>query len=287
MMTTQVSAQGVVNGYQMDSTYTVNTVGERYDKTVFEYDKNGNCTTEYEYSYFDSTEGYLSDKTITTYNEKNGVTGEESYSYEDGVATLEARTECSDFNADGQPTVMINYGIDDEAPEAGLQPQSKYVIAKFDGIAPVDAKIYQYDEGEWTEMGSMHFDYTSWGGVSKETTTFSFMGMALNETTTYEYDSHHNVTKEVSASDFGGGSTAEYVNSYDDRDLMVSRTEAYDGEPSFVSHFFWSKPGQNSIDAITAMRQAMRSCYDLKGRLHEQPQRSGVYILNGKKRLVK
>lgn len=292
MLATGANAQNVVNGYRLDSTYTVlNSTGYRTFKNVFTYDEANKPLVNYEYDYTDGVTATLATKLVSTYNEKGWLTLDETFESPFDAQSVIERTEYSQHNANGQPTVYVNYEIDEENPGT-LVPTMKVVVTKFHGDMLEDADVYGYEDGEWSKMAVMHVDFNSWGGVAKETQTISMYGMEFSTETAFEYDSRHNVTKETSSGAMGNSVTT-YENSYDSRDLLKSRVVTVEGsDGTSTDFFFWSKGGSANVNPIDLAKKMQEAVYDLGGRrmqgdVKQGAVKQGVYVVNGKKTFVK
>lgn len=318
MFATSASAQATENGYVLDSTYTTNASDARMSKEVFEYNDTQQPTASYSYTYYDQTGALTSTaapsgKTLTTYDDQGRPTKEEDYVYENNDWTKTSLMEYSEFNAEGNPTVIVIYELDDENPAAGLQPSVKYVVTKYNGKEMEDANMYMNEGGEWLNVGTYHNDFNDWGGVTKTTTIYNMMGYQFSTESTYEYDSEHRLVKETSQDMMGGLNITTYewdshgystketytiaeggnhvstfVNEYDGNGNIAKRAETPDYGEKTTEYYFWSKNGATGISSLRLNDQLKGIYYDLNGRrMNGTPTQKGVYILDGKKTLVK
>lgn len=287
MMMSSVLAQSV-EGYHLDSTYVENSFGQRTGKTVYEYNAAGKETVSYEYGYAGTQTGQLIGKTETTYNNSGVQTEEKTYEYINNSWELTSQTVYSEFNSAGLPTVAITKEKDDENPSAGLQPTTKLVYKAYYGTEPQDFEMYAWDGTEWMLSATAHIDFTSWGGVAKETMTMSFYGMSMTQTSTFEYDDHHMPIKMTSESSMMGNMEYTYTNTYDDKGLVTKVVETNSTSGSLTTFYFWSPNNSAGVNTVQHARQTVNGFYDMNGRHFDgSPKQKGIFIVNGQKVIVK
>ena len=287
MFMTSAYAYTGEGGLVLDSTYTTDVDGVRLSKDVYEYNSAKQETAVYTYDYF-SLDGSprLSGKDLITYDAQGRRVKDEEYDINGEEATLSQVTEYTDFDALGRAQLYIVKAIDEENPSAGLQEAERYIIKSFYGDTEsfVDAEITT-TSGGMTMSGTIHCDYASNGTLSKYSMTVSFMGYAIESVTTFEYDSHYQVTKEVSITPYAK-IVSTYENAYyDDGNLKrVKSTDTTDAGTSVtISYYFWGQGNSAGLTPATLSRQIQR-CFDLNGRSYQGiPDGKGLYILNGKK----
>ena len=273
------------NGALLDSTYTVDAAGSRMSKTVSEYDASGKPTVEYYYGYMSGKE-LLSGKSVSEYDAEGRCVKTNDYEYQDGDYVLQGYLEMSEFDAEGRATILTEYGIDDENPAAGIQPSSKTVVKKFNGLNYEDADLYSWNGSDWELYSTTHYDYNDSGLPVKMTMSISIMGMTITNTGTMEYDDHGQILKSESSSSFGVSTTQEYVNSYDADGNLIKQIIKTMGIET-TTFLFWSKGGSAAINQVAAQSTAPSVYYDLNGRRLPGKPEKGLYILNGRKVFVR
>ena len=284
MMMTGALAQSV-EGYHLDSIY-VETGGERTSKTVYEYNAAGQQAVSYDYSYTSQVE-QLVGKTENSYNDNGVQTEDKYYDYDGANWVLSSHTVYSEFNSAGLPTVAITSELNDENPSAGLLPTTKQLFKAYYGNQPQDVELYAWTGADWMLSATMHFDFTSWGGIDKETMTISMFGMTMTQTSTYEYDDHHMPVKLTTESNMMGTMVYIYINTYDSNGLPTKVvTQGVGGDLS--TYYFWSPNGSANINTLEHARQMVNGFYDLNGRFYNgTPDQRGLYIVNGRKVIVR
>ena len=169
--------------------------GEDYEN--FKYDKNGNLiekTTNYYYSLFDSK---LTNTYKYTYDERNRVSVMEVWS----IAYSQTKYQYNEFDS---VSVMTTYNSEGKA---------------------ITENTYEYDSNKRLSKEIEHvlymgpdygyvYEYSYSGNtVTKATTDLKFG--TLDNTTVYEYDSHHNLVKSSKTSTVTGTTTVYDDNTYD------------------------------------------------------------------------
>lgn len=282
VLATTASAQDFYSqaGYQLDSLYSVGATGERLSKTVNEYDAQGRATVDYGYTYVGGVET-LSTKGVANYDDQGRSVKIEEFEYQNGGFVLTGYTENSEFDAEKRPTVMTEYGIDDENPAAGIQLLSKTVITKYNGLNPEDMELYAWNGAGWDLYATGHSDYNAQGLPVKTTTSMSIMGMTYATTITMEYDDHWQIVKSVTESGFGMNTVQEYVNSYDANGNLIKQNTSTMGV-EVTMFLFWSKGGTTGL-LKQLLDESSSAYYDLNGRrLNGKPQQKGIYVHQGK-----
>ncbi|MBR1389046.1 MAG: hypothetical protein IJ569_05440 [Prevotella sp.] len=273
------------NGALLDSTYSVGADGARMSKTICEYDAKGNITVEYTYDYTGGKE-QLSMKSEAEYDDQGRCVKTVNYEYQNGEFVLYGYEEMSDFDSEGRATVIIEYGTDEENPSAGIQPEAKTVVKKYNQLAMEDVELYSWSGSDWQLYSTNHSDFNDQGLPIKTTSTMSMMGMTFTNTVTMEYDDHGQVLRSETSSGFGVNTTQEYENSYDADGNLIKQTCKTMGIETTM-FLFWSKGGSAGIGRVQAA-DGSTVYYDLNGRrLNGKPQQKGLYIRNGKKVMIR
>ena len=259
MMMMAASAQTVVNGFKQDSIIVKTELGDYSKKTVYEYNADGQCTTSYGYAYQGGA--YVLDgKTVNTFDEQGRATKSESFTNAGGELTMTSYTDYSDYNADGIPTVEIDYQLDDQNPAAGLQPYQKRVTDEYSNDVPV-----------------------------KITSETSIMGMNMTVVTDLEYDEHNMPIKATQTNSLMASENVitTYVNTYNADGLptnIVSTTTTMGMASVIDTDYYWS--ATTGIAPILSGKQDNGKYYDLNGRSIANPAH-GLYIHNGRKVVIK
>ena len=287
MMMMAASAQTVVNGFKQDSIIAKIDIGGTTSKTVYEYNADGKCTVSYGYIYQGGA--YVMDtKTVNTFDEQGRVTKSETFTNYNGESALSSYTEFSDFNAEGYPTVQVDYQLDDQNPDAGIQPFTKTVTAQFYGAQPAHQIIYQNLAGTWSQFQEITTEYSNDVPV-KITMETGVMGMSMTVVTDIEYDGHNMPIKATQTNSLmpSENVTTTYVNTYNADGLptnIVSTTTTMGMGSVIVTDYYWS--ATTGIAPIVSGKQDNGKYYDLNGRRIANPAH-GLYIHNGRKVVIK
>ena len=287
MMMMAASAQTVVNGFKQDSIIAKIDIGGTTSKTVYEYNADGKCTVSYGYIYQGGA--YVMDtKTVNTFDEQGRVTKSETFTNYNGESALTSYTEFSDFNAEGYPTVQVDYQLDDQNPDAGILPFTKTVTDQFYGAQPAHQIIYQNLAGTWSQFQEVTTEYSNDVPV-KITMETGVMGMSMTVVTELEYDSHNMPTKSTQTNSLmpSENVVTTYVNTYDDNGLPTMVMTVVSGMGmgmTMVSYYYWSTT--SGIAPIIGSKQDNGKFFDLNGRRVDNPAR-GLYIHNGRKVVIK
>ena len=294
LMSTAFAEVGV-NGLVLDSTYTTYQDGIRIGKTVYEYNSKKQVTAIYDYGY-DGDIATLTSRTVNTYNGNDQLLKQESYELMEEDFVLASVIEYSNWDEkSNEPGGYIYYALDEEDPAAGLQLSIKQE-AFFDSEGkPVDYHIYQWDAeiGDWTLSAKGQISYNDQGQISELFTSMDYEGFSVQNTATYEYDSHGSLTKETTTQTLNGypmGSTVySYVNEYyDDGNLKTVTETPDDSELSTIEYYFWGKGNTTRVNTIEDALRKTGIYFDLSGRSYNgTPTEPGIYIIGNRKVVVK
>ncbi len=281
------SAQTVANGFKQDSIIVKTELGDYSMKTVYEYNADGQCTLSYGYAYQGGA-FVLDGKTEIMFDEQGRMTKSESFTNVGGEYTLTSYTEYSDFNAEGLPTVEIDYQLDDQNPAAGIQPYQKRVIDQFYGTQPAHEIVYQNLAGTWSQFQEITTEYSNDVPV-KITIETGVMGMSMTVVTELEYDDHNMPVKSTQTNSLMPSENVitTYVNTYNADGLptnIVTTTTAMGMATVVVTGYYWS--ATTGIAPIVSGKQDNGKYYDLNGRRIASPAH-GLYIHNGRNVVVK
>jgi hypothetical protein len=287
MMMMAASAQTVANGFKQDSIIVKTELGDYSMKTVYEYNADGQCTLSYGYAYQGGA-FVLDGKTEIMFDEQGRMTKSESFTNVGGEYTLTSYTEYSDFNAEGLPTVEIDYQLDDQNPAAGIQPYQKRVIDQFYGTQPAHEIVYQNLAGTWSQFQEITTEYSNDVPV-KITIETGVMGMSMTVVTELEYDDHNMPVKSTQTNSLMPSENVitTYVNTYNADGLptnIVTTTTAMGMAAVIDTDYYWS--ATTGIAPIISSKQDNGKYYDLNGRRIANPAH-GLYIHNGRKVIVK
>ena len=301
MLFVTANAQNGADGYVLDSTYTTDLSGARWSKTVNEYNDKKQLVVSYDYSYLNGVE-QLSEKTLTIYDDNGKLAKQESYDYVNGEPTLVYVEEAQEYNGDGEITVITTKGIDDENPAAGLQNGAKLVAVEFDGKRVAKYDYYVWEGNDWELIGYYKFLRNADGTLKQEIISWEsfYEGLGTFDVwmvTTFEYDNHKNVTKETEETSIPmyeyvlSSSETNYKNEYDAAGNPIKITSSKvseEGISSDIEHLFWSTSGTTSVDLLAKVRKLSKGIYDYNGlKLQSLPTKKGLYIVDGKKVMIK
>ena len=271
--------------WQLDSMYTIDKEsGERMYTEVYEYNSDGSLAVLYsdskDYDYLYNQ--YVTERTKTYVTYDNGrVAKIESFLLKGNDWVIMAKAELSDYDTNGKPCTVIYYEADED-DEGQMLPSAKWVVTKWGSMEPADYELFQPDFGEWVLYNKTVSELNDKGIVTKQTSTTQGVGIEYVSTTTYEYDDHGYMIKQVNTSDFGS-SEDTFVNVYDANDNILTSTEFDDGKEDQTNYYFWSKGGKSAINGLKLLK-ADGQWFDLSGRrLNGQPSKKGIFIQNGKK----
>ncbi len=280
-----ISASAQVEGFRLDSLYQTDATGARVSKSVNEYGTDGKITTVYGYIYINGAE-QLSSKSVSVLDDKGREIKDETYELQGGEYVLTGYTEYSEFDSENRATVNIGYAISDDAPAAGIQPQDKTVIKKFNGLNPEDVELYSWSGSEWVLVSTSHYDFNAKGLPVSITMTMSIMGMTMTNTGTMEYDDHGQIIKSVSSTS-GIEMVQEYKNTYDNDGNLIKQSINTMGV-EMTMYMFYSKIGTSNVSSQLYNIPSASQWFDLNGRrLNGKPVSKGVYINNGQKIFIK
>ena len=284
MFALTASAQGQSkyfhNGWRLDSLVTVADDGY-YMREVYSYDASGLLTSIYGEEF--NGEVLFTSKSVMTYNEQGMTKSQDLYRLVDGEFLLLARSEVTEYSAEnGMPMVILSSSAGN-TPGSELLPLTKTVITKFNGLNFAEEELYTWLGGDWTKSGFSTAEYNDQGLIVKLVEGVSYMGYETTSETTYEYDAHGYVTKDVYNSALGIPSTITYTNEYDANDNLSMVTLVHDEFYTKRTHYYWSLGQGTAIQGIKAAGTDSR-WYDLNGRrLPARPTQKGIFIRNGKK----
>ncbi|MBO6078622.1 MAG: hypothetical protein J6P66_07720 [Bacteroidaceae bacterium] len=292
-----------LNGLVLDSTYTTSADGTRTFKSVFFYNSNKDLTSMESYDYDENMSAFLSTRAEITYQNDGYIESEIFYDKDEetGEFVMTSKYVFSEWNEiNKEPGVSIIYVLDEDNPEAGLQPAGKQEIFFNDNGLPLDYHLYELNENDdWELAGKGHLEYNEDGVlVSDEgSMTMEVEGETYNyqTMTTYEYDGHGNVSKEITTTKmFGmvmGTTTIIYENEYyDDGNLKMIKSDTDRGYAEHeieFEYYFWGNGNTTLIRSIEAAKKLAGIYFDLSGRRHQgTPTEKGIYIIEGRKVIV-
>jgi len=275
----QSQSQYYHGDWHLDSLVSVDDDGY-YFREVYSYNDAGLLTTILSKEFNGEVVKFT--KSEMTYNEQGITKLQDQFRLVDGDYVLMSRSEVTEYSPEnGMPMVVISSSAG-STPGAELKPVSKTVVTKFHGNNFEEKELYEWHNGDWKKTGYTTAEYNDRDLMVKLVEVTSYMGTEMNSETTYEYDSHGNVTKDVYTS-MDIPFTITYTNEYDANDNLSMVTSEYDGLYSMRSYYFWSL-GEGTGMRVMMVSEPDAQWYDLNGcRLTGRPSQKGIFIRDGKK----
>ena len=289
----------------IDSICTARDDGLRQNKAIYVYNDSKQNTDVYNYYYFDLKnssipldEPMLTRHTVLSYDERGVLQKEMQYSYEEkNEGTLVSISEFTEWNEQAQQyAVITSHRTDELEDNSELKPRQKLVITKFHGtVGPEELELYNMDNNDWILMGKVVYEYDGADHSVKETMDMGGAKMV----TSYEYDDHDNVTKstvEIVQSVWGAETVTyqnevTYANTYYDDGHLRQVVTTENGTLRQTDDYYWGQGAKDptAIKPTTIMNsQLLERVFTLSGsRVNGQPTRPGIYIVNGKKIVIK
>ena len=283
MLALTANAQQNYHGeWRLDSVITVMPDGSFDSREDYRYNTAGQCVTIYG---MEMDNGALyTFKTDMTYNEQGMTKSQDMYQLIGGDAWgLISKSEVTEYSPEnGLPMVVESSRIDETNPAAGVVLTSKSVITKYHGNNFAEEEVWVWLGGEWQKNITTTAEYNEKDQMVKMVAEMSYMGFSLTTETTYEYESHGNVSKESVLSYLGDASVTTYEYEYDAND-NIAKVTTKTGFETTISYYYWSRGGSANVQGMTAVGTDS-PWYDLSGRrLNGQPTQKGIFIHNGKK----
>ena len=288
-----------VGGLVLDSIYTTDSKEVRSMKYVYEYTEAKLPKVMWSLAYFDDNNSPIDEprtvgRDTYTYDEQNRQQKRESYKESNGELRLSYIEEIAEYDAEtGLPALVYAYSVDQDDPDAKPQLVQKAVTKKYHGSAGMEeVEVYQMQDGEWTLMGSIHYDYDEDGHLTRD--VMSVAGLEL--VTDYEYDTHGHMTRKVvkQQTEIVGVmyeiSSIEmtFANDYYDDGNLKTSAEYDDGAFIETSHYFWGDGVSTAIRQMESALETTNQFFDLNGMVKNgKPSRKGLYIYKGKKVMIK
>ncbi len=290
----------------IDSICTAGSDGLRQEKEIYVYNDNMQNTDIYTYYYFDLEnnsihldEPILTHHTVRTYNEHGVVKKEERYSYEEkNKVVLTYVGELSEWNDQAQQySVITTYTTNELDDNPELKPRQKGVITKFHGtVGPEELQLYGMGDNDWVLMANVVYEYDEADRSVKE--TMNMNGAKI--VTSYEYDDHGNTTKTTTdqLSEMFGVETVvnhnevTYANAYYDDGHLRQVVSTENGTVMQTEDYYWGHGAKDPAAIISPKTilnsQVLERVFTLSGmHVNGQPTRPGIYIVNGKKTVIK
>lgn len=271
--------------WRLDSIIVEDDAQVRLSKTWYEYNSKQQVESEFETDYEDGEE--VTYRTVYTYD-KNGQIKFIQMA-QNGKIIQELEVTATD-PATGLPTVYIIKAIDNFSEVLSLNSKLELIYSNGQLVETKDYRYAGQNKGQdvFNLLTYTLHTYNDKNQMVEEKLILCRDGKEIDyRTTTYEYDDHGNVTKEVVENYMGDLSTTNYTNTYDENgNLKKVRTTAA-GASATNELYFWSKFPSSGINGVK-VKKVLSDWYDLNGkRLNGKPTTKGVFIQNGKKVMVK
>lgn len=276
MMTLGASAQ---KEWRLDSIIVEDDAQVRLSKTWYEYNSKQQVESEFETDYEDGEEVIY--RTVYTYDNNGQMQLIQMLLDEKVFQKLEVTATDP---ATGLPTAYVIWTTDNF--QETLAIYCKYEISYKNGLE--DKSIfYEWDGLGYNPIYYTVFKYDNKNQVVEETLILYYEGAEYEyRVTTYEYDDHGNVTKEVMENIMGDLSTTNYANTYDENGNLKKVRTTVAGASATNELYFWSKFPASGINGVK-VKKMISDWYDLNGkRLNGKPTTKGVFIQNGKKVMI-
>ena len=265
--------------WRLDSIIVEDDAQVRLSKTRYEYNSKQQVESEFETDYEDGEEVLY--RTAYTYDNNGQIKFIQMA--QNGKIIQELEVTATD-PATGLPTTYVISTTDNF--QETLAVYCKYEISYKNGLE--DKSIfYEWDGMGYNPIYYTVFKYDDKNQVVEEMLILYYEGDEfVYRITTYAYDDHGNVTKEVVEDIYGNLSTTNYTNTYDENgNLKKVRTTAA-GASATNELYFWSKFPASGINGVK-VKKVLSDWYDLNGkRLNGKPTTKGVFIQNGKKVMI-
>lgn len=287
----------------LDSICFAGTDGIKESKDVYLYNDKRQNTDLYSYLYHSLGENpVLLDEPILygymhrDFDERGVIQRSDIYSYqEDGPLYLSLVEEASEWNDEAQQYAVVT-GYSSESPDEELALSRKSVITQFHGtIGPERREFYNWKNDEWDLFVINTFEYDEADRIIENTAYYVSQGYFTSGT--YEYDDHGNrthATVEMKMTLMGTETTlntyeATYENDYYDDGHLRQVVTIKDGAVTAIETYYWGKGVTTAIsEPVASSSEAPQRIVTLSGQvLNHQPTQPGIYIVNGKKIVVK
>lgn len=268
--------------WRLDSVITVLPNGSFDSRQDYRYNAAGQCVTIFDQEMDGETLNIF--KTDMTYNEQGMTKTQDMFQLIGGDAWgLIAKSEVTEYSPEnGMPMVVESSRIDETNPAAGVVLASKSVITKYHGYNFAEEEVYVWLGGEWQKNIMNTAEFNEKDQMVRMVAEMSYMGFSLTTETTYEYESHGNVSKETTLSYLGDASVATYEYEYDAND-NIAKVTTKTGFETTISYYYWSRGEGANVQGIKSVGTDS-PWYDLGGRrLNGKPIQKGIFIHNGKK----
>jgi len=290
-MRSKIDATGGSSAHRLERIERTTIDGQRLEKGVMEYDEEGNLSVVTQFSY--GTDGNLvpQQKVEHSYN-KNGLLQQtDTYVFQDGISYQTERQEVLQYSFSGQPLVVVV--SEGNGSQAGLQPYLKQVVTGIQQDRWTDYDLYMWLMGDWELIAQSHMDYSDDGNWTREVLTYVVYGLNTSQVVEFSYDEHHQPVRCIEYYLEGDEQTfrleTTYKNEYDSDDCLKRMTMTSGDDEPIVNHYFWKKEATTAVSDVPAGNVLKPdSYYDVSGRRHKEvPSKPGLYIVNGKKIMLR